>query len=59
MTKFYFESDMGCGIRNYPDIAAAERGIRLEVGSSNTPRRIREATPADIANVKAMGGYTE
>ena len=55
--KFYFESDMGCGIRTYPDLEKAQEGIRREVGTANQPKNIHEATAQDIAWVRGMGGH--
>lgn len=55
--KFYFESDMGCGIRTYPNLEAAEIGIRREVGTANNPSNIRPATERDLEWIRAMGGY--
>lgn len=55
--KIYFESDMGCGIRTYPNLKAAEVGIKREVGTANNPHKIRPATDYDLEWVKGMGGY--
>ena len=57
MKLFYFECDMGCGIRAYKTLKAAEKEILAEVGWTNNPHRIREATEYDISHVKVMGGH--
>ena len=54
----YFESDMGCGIRDeYRTLKAAEAGIRREVGWTNNAKNIRKATKEDLAQVASMGGW--
>jgi hypothetical protein len=54
----YFESDMGCGIRDdYRTLKSAEAGIRREVGWANSPKNIRKATKEDLAQVASMGGW--
>ncbi len=54
----YFESDIGCGIRDeYYNLKSAERGILREVGWTHNPQNIRKATKEDLVNVKSMGGW--
>lgn len=54
----YFESDMGCGIRDeYCTLKAAEVGIHREVGWTNNPKNIRKATKEDLSQVASMGGW--
>ncbi len=53
----YFESYMGCGIREYRTLRSAETGILREVGYANLPKNIRKASKEDISQVKSMGGY--
>ena len=56
MELFYFESDLGCGIRTAADEYVAWDEIEREVGSDNL-RRVRPATEHDISWVRGMGGY--
>ena len=56
MKLFYFECDMGCGIRAYKTLKSAEKGIKTEVGWYNNPHKIREATKEDVEWVQGMGG---
>jgi hypothetical protein len=56
MKMFYFESDLGCGIREARNLEAAERSITREVGYESVGL-VRLATDRDIAWVSAMGGY--
>jgi len=57
MPFYYFESDMGCGIRKYRNIEQAKKEIKIEVGTYNYKDIVREATEEDISWVKTMGGY--
>lgn len=56
MALFYFESDMGCGIRDYRNLKEAVNGITKEVGTSNGPMNISKATKKEVDWVKNMGG---
>lgn len=56
MKWFYFESDRGCGIRDYRNHESALKGIAREVGEGYVTV-VREATERDIAWVRGMGGY--
>lgn len=53
---FHVSTDRGCGIRAAVDEDAMWRMMAREVGTSNVSE-IREATEADIAWVRGMGGY--
>lgn len=57
MPLYYFQSDMGCGIRVATSLRQAESKIRREVGTYGDARNIRLATERDIAWVRGMGGY--
>ena len=56
MPNYYVETSMGCGIREARSLRSAEVTARREAGTYNEPR-VRLATEADIAWVKAMGGW--
>lgn len=56
MKWFYFECDLGCGIRDARNLESAERSITREVGTANSVRVVREATEKDISWVRSMGG---
>jgi hypothetical protein len=53
---YYFESDMGCGLRAFKDENSAKEGILREVGTRNY-QFCREATEEDVKNVESMGGF--
>ena len=61
MPKYYFESEMGCGIRIAKSLLDARRKILREVGSYNWKgsESVRLATEKDVDWVAAMGGRTE
>ena len=54
---FYFETDIGCGIRNGADEDSVTDELLEEVGSVHDIKVVREATEKDIGWVRAMGGY--
>jgi hypothetical protein len=58
MPKYYFYSEMGCGIRTAKSLKTARKQILREVGETNWKgeQSVRHATDADIAHVKSMGG---
>ncbi len=56
MPLYYFQSDMGCGIRVAANLRQAEAEIRRECGTYGAARNIRKATKRDIAWVRGMGG---
>ncbi len=57
MPLYYFECDMGCGIRVATNLRQAESRIRREVGTFGDARNIRKATKRDIDWVRGMGGH--
>lgn len=56
MARFYFESDRGCGIREYRNLERALRGVAREVGDGYVTV-VRKATEKDISWVRDMGGF--
>lgn len=54
-TLYYFESDMGCGLRVASNINQAKNEVLREVGTANYKTVVR-ATPTHIGWVRAMGG---
>ena len=58
MPLYYFECDMGCGIREAKDISQARSNILKEAGTFNADHGLcRKAREEDIQWVKAMGGF--
>ena len=57
MPLYYFECDMGCGIRVATNLRQAESRIRREVGTYGNASNIRKATERDVAWVHGMGGH--
>ena len=57
MKIFYVESGMGCGLRLGMKAETVRKRELESVGTYNGVSLVREATPNDIANVKAMGGH--
>lgn len=53
---FYISTDRGAAIRSAHRLDSAKKLAREEVGRSNV-KEVREATEADIAWVRGMGGY--
>lgn len=53
----YFESSMGCGLREARNLESAEKTILKEVGTYNGIYLVRKATARDIGWVSSMGGY--
>ena len=53
----YFESAMGCGLREARSLESGERAVVRECGTANGPYKVRKAREEDIAWVEAMGGY--
>lgn len=58
MPKYYFECEMGCGIRTYRSLLSARKQILREVGEINWKgeQSVRRATQVDISWVESMGG---
>lgn len=54
---YYFESDFGCGIRDFKSISQAREKILAEVGTHSGVKVCRPATNKDISWVKGMGGF--
>jgi hypothetical protein len=55
--KIYFESRKGCGVREARTVESGRKAILREAGEYDGVQVCREATEADIAWVKGMGGY--
>lgn len=53
----YFESSMGCGLREARNLESAEKAILKEVGTYSGVSLVRKATAKDIEWVSSMGGY--
>lgn len=56
MKYYYVSTDRGCGIKAARDEDHAYRQAARQVGDNNI-QDVREATEADIAWVRGMGGY--
>lgn len=59
MKLYYAETGIGACLREAVNLEVAQRKILAEVGTFNGVQRIREATAADIAWIKAMQGCRE
>ena len=57
MNRYFFECDLGCGIRLAKSLRLAQHAVDIEVGETNNAHHVREATEEDVAHVKAMGGF--
>jgi hypothetical protein len=57
MTLYYFESDVGAGIRTGASASDVENRLRREVGTRSRIHLVREADADDITWVRGMGGY--
>ena len=56
----YFESDLGCGVREAADISIGRRAILDEVhADGGTVTLIREATEDDMSWVRPRGGCVD
>lgn len=56
MQLYYFNSDLGCGLRAAKSLEEAIRDITMEVGQMQNPR-IRLATEDDILWIKSVDGF--
>ena len=56
MPLYYFESDLGCGLRKFANLQQARKQIVREVGIANRPEKIQKATKDQINWVEGMGG---
>lgn len=56
MRLYYFDSALGCGIREASSLEDAKERVIREVGAGQY-RYCKEATKDEIDHVKAMGGY--
>ena len=53
----YFESGLGCGVRESKSLEQAKREILREVGTDEGVTLVQKATDENIDWVRAMGGF--